>query len=302
MTADDTPSEHGRAGAVLHGSSEALVPFPAEWKGERPRTPTWVVVFCVVLVAASLLLLPLALKDRDVRGIGLCLSVGGLFGLMGVVSVADRRWPGRRRAAVRATSRGLCFPYRALLWRALVGATVSGLPATGFLLWVAFTDDDVSRRGREMMLIGPVLLVYLVITAWNLATGRLRRGYVLLDEVGVRHRSWGASCTMPWDVVRSVHVRHIPVKGAFPEIVVEHREGLRATFERRARWIGVKAPRSLPDLVVRATDVDGDAALLAHAAAYYFEHPDHRVELGDERALRRVLEGRAVVQDLGPGW
>lgn len=282
----------------LASEDEALVPFPPEWEGGASRGPWWMVPLTSVLVALGLLLVPVAAVEGDLRFMGLSVLVLMLFCSLLVLQVAGRRWPGRRRPVVESAGVGVRFPYRRMLWHAMVGSVVVGLPAVVLLLWLVFTDPDPSRRTHEMMVVGPVLLAYLGLAAWNLATGRLRHGHVLLDEGGVTHRSWGARAHIAWEDVRTVRAQLLPVAKARPEVVVQHRDGRTATYEKRARWLGLKV-RGLPDLVIEAFPVAGDAALLAHAIAFYADHPELRPELGDDRALRRVRAGQAVVPDLG---
>ena len=79
-------------------------------------------------------------------------------------------------------------------------------------------------------------------------------------------------------------------------IQVVARKGRSVSRRVRARGFAFPARGNehLPRMLVPAIWLEGDAALLAHAVAWYARHPERRDELVDDRAYLRVVAGQAV--------
>lgn len=278
------------------GAAEDPVPFPPAWSRARPAVPWGLVAFsaALVVVLAFSTLGGLSAGNPWVAA-GSALGTA-FFAAMSWAGVRSRRWPGRRRPAVELVAGGgLRFPYSRFAWWVMVGLVVGVVPFALAVLVAAWTDPDPSRRTQLMRFVGPVLVGYALVFAWSLATRRIRRGAVLLTPQGVTHEAWGETFSLRWADVEDVSALVLKGGKLGPAIRVSVRAGQTATHEVRSRTIGSPSRQDLPHLTVRADQVQGDAALLAHAVAFYAARPEHRAELEDGRALERVLEGRVVV-------
>lgn len=284
------------------GDLAAKVPFPGEWEGAPPSVSRPLVASCVVVGGFAALATVAFVSEGHLSGAVLATLLTLLFLAFVVVGVRARRWPGRRVPSVEITEHGgLRFPYSRLSWHVTVGMLLGSVPFLGVIVWVVATDADPSRRQQVIAVLAPILIILTVVHARDLATGRIRRGEVVLAAEGVTHRTWGARFHLGWTDVAYAVAEGPSSTRQVPGIRLGVRPGQSASYERCAVVFGSPAHRDLPDLVVRADLVEGDAALLAHAVVFYALHPQHRAELGDGRALGRVLDGRAVVPQVSRG-
>lgn len=283
------------------GPTANPVPFPPVWSRARPSVSWGLVAFSAALavVLAFATLGGLSVGNPWVA-VGCALGTA-FFVATSWAGLRSRRWPGRRRPVVERVDGGLRFPYSAFAWRTMVALVVGVVPFALAVLVAAWTDPDPSRRTQLMKFAGPVLVAYALVFAWSLARRRIRRGAVLLTPQGVTHEAWAETFSVRWADVEEVSAVVLTGGNLGPAIRVSVRPGHAATHEVRSRTIGSPSRQDLPHLTVRADQVQGDAALLAHALAFYATGPEHRAELGDGRALERVLEGRVVTQGLTQG-
>ncbi|GGD14423.1 hypothetical protein [Nocardioides daphniae] len=286
---------------AVHDKTDALVPFPVAWVDAPPTVSRRLVLGSGVgALLGGLGAVALLLDGEYPLGFTTAL-IAAFFGASAHISSRAWRWPGRRRPLVDSVDGiGLRFRAGAGGWRFTVGAMVAGVPFGVALGWAAYHDPTPTGRTWVALVNSPILLGWCLFQLWNVATGCLRRGEVLLTPEGVTYSAWGDRFSLPWDRAARVDAELSPGLGrrAAPGVRVTRRPGFCTSHERTARGFSSTATSHLPDLVVRADQVEGDPALLAHALAFYATHHELLEELGDARALERVRSGRAVAPHL----
>lgn len=278
-------------------SEVATVPFPVAWADSRPKSQWWVVPIAAILVPVLALGGPVLVVDGQVA-LGVAVTTTSLLLLgIAVVDVRKRRWPGRRVPTAEVTDGGVCFLFSRFTWSCIVAAAVGAIPFGVGVLVAVYTDPDPSSRTQTMKFIAPLLAAVTVLFAGEVLTRRIRRGRVLLTPAGVVLETWSDRFEVAWsDVDEVVAVDLGPRLGAGIRIRV--RPGRTAAHSKRALTLKSPTVHHLPDLAVLAPQLQGDPALVAHTLAHYAAHPEHRDELGDARALDRVLSGRLAVDQL----
>ena len=262
----------------------------------------WLTDLSVAIAVVALLGGTAALAAGEVR-LGTTTALLGLgFGVGARAGVRSRRWPGHRVPTVGLVqSAGLRFRYSRAAWRTFVGVIVGGAIFAPVLSLQVYTSDDLSARTQTMKFIAPGLVAYAALQLWNVTSGRIRRGEVVVTPEGVTHQTWTGRFHLLWDDVECAMVEEFSATRQGPGIRLRARPERSATHRQTAVALGSPAAHELPDLAIRADQIEGDAALLAHMLVFYAQHPELRDELEDDRALRRALEGRAVVPELSAG-
>lgn len=286
------------------GSHAALpaVPFPGAWVGARPRVAAWLPVFTALLTVVLAIGATGAVSAGSWLVAGACALLVLFFATTTRAGLRARRWPGRRVPVVeQVDGSGLRFPYSRFAWRVMAGIVVGALPFAVLVLVAVYTQDELTRLTQVLRVLAPVLVAYAALQVWNLATGRTARGEVVISTDGVTHQTWTGEFRLGWDDVDHVWAEELSATGQGPGVRLVARSGRAAAHRATAVGLGSPATRDLPDLTIRADQVEGDPALLAHVLAFYARHPEHRPELGDERALRRASQGRAVDPELTRG-
>lgn len=281
-------------------SGLATVPFPSAWTQRRPRAQWWVAPLAVLLVPLLALGGPVLVVDGQVA-LGVAVTASSLFLLgIAVADVRRRRWPGRRVATVGVVDGGVSFPFSSFTWRCIVAAGVGAVPFGVGVLVAVYTDPDPSSRTQTMKFVAPLLAVATVIFAGEILTRRIRRGQVLLTPEGVVHETWSDRFEVSWSDVEEVAAVDLgPRLGA--GIRISMRPGRTAAHTKRAHTLKSPTLHHLPDMTVLAQQLQGDPALAAHTLAHYAAHPGARDELGNGRALDRVLDGGVVMPQLDDG-
>lgn len=282
------------------GAGQVSVPWPQAWATRASLGLVLLLPVALVAALGGFALAFVALDDGDRRGVALGLAVGAAFALAVVIGVRSLRWGRRRPAVVTAPGgTGLCFPFSRVTWWSFVALVVVGPVAAA----AALVADLGQPGGRPSPLAGVGAVVGLVcLVHWfNLATGRLRRGHLVLDAAGITLRTWADEYRMAWPAGRALTRASEDLATPGPVMRVRATDAAPVVHRVVAPLLGSATTRHLPDLLTRADTFAGDAAVVAHAVAFYRRHPEHRHELSTDAALGRVLEGRAVVPTLDPG-
>lgn len=202
--------------------------------------------------------------------------------------IADVSWRlGQRTPGVgMAEGGGLCFRWRraqqVTLLVVFVHLGVAGLWG-GVQLVLGSGPRGVEWWALLAVAGGCGFMGLLQSVAW--VSRGLPRGEVRVDAAGVTCRSWVREFHLAWAEMAATDdggARVVPLS----------LRGIRAVEvqSRCSRWFS--RPHSLR---LMPTSLESDPLSFVHALAWYAAHPEHREELGDGRALARVLEGRAVV-------
>lgn len=270
-----------------------VAPMPPAWAGASRAGSYALAAFGIVVALGTLVLNVPELSPAD---LGAAPSV--LFALVPLAvagGALERAMRPRDRAPSVETvdGRGVRFRHRSRAWQAEVAFYVSLLPMPVSFLAIGtagFLAEGLTTRTVFALclgLSGAAAVGYVLVC---IAAGRIRRGEVTITDEGVTHRTSTDESRLSWDDVAGVEA--VDEKG--PRLKLLALPGRTASRTEHARFVGPDTKRDLPDLVVDATLVEGDAALLAHAVAWYFSHPDARAELRSDAALRRVRAGEAV--------
>lgn len=275
------------------------VPYPQQWREHSTLGMTCVLAVAVLFVVSAVALLVASLADREWVGALMSVAVAVFFSLVGLAAWASVRWRRARPVVVEAPEgAGLLFPFSRPLWWFAAGIWIVIPPvvAAGMALDLGDSGGRVSLRTLVAAAVGLLALVQ----CFNLVTGRLRRGHLLLEADGITLRTWGDEYRMAWPAGRAKEAGPPATAAKGPTLRIRS-TGTDTQHDSLAALMGSAASRHLPDLVLRADALEGDAAVVAHAVAYYRRHPEHRSELTTDAALRRVLSGRAVVPRIDPG-
>lgn len=223
-----------------------------------------------------------------------CVILGGGI-LWTWLLVADVSWRlGQRTPGVEmAEGGGLCFRWRRAQ-QVILLMVLAHLGAAGLWGWVQLVLGSGPRGAEWWVLLavagGCGFLGLLQSVAW--VSRGLPRGEVRVDAAGVTCQAWVREFHLAWAEMAATDdggARVMPLS----------MRGIRGVDvqSRCRRWFS--RPHSL---LLRPTSLESDPLFFVHVLAWYAAHPEHREELGDGRALARVLEGRAVVsQFVGKG-
>lgn len=188
-------------------------------------------------------------------------------------------------------------------WQAACVLGLVSLAVLGTLISVQVSREDAPGSGAVALYVGSSLTWFAA--AWLMVPvllGRARNGGVRITVDGVALHSWGTTLCLRWDdVLPSSDERPntvTTVGGGGPAVKVVAAPGRTAQFDAGPSRYRTYASRSLPDLAVPVIDLAGNASVLAHAVAFYAEHPELRDELADDRARERVTAGRALAEHL----
>lgn len=279
---------------------QVSVPWPEAWRGKPALALVLALPVSLLFALGGFALAWVAVRDRDWGGVTLATGVAAFFALATLIGGRSLIWRRRRPAVVTAPEgAGLLFPFGRGLWWGAAGVWIVLAPAMAGTVAVDLADSGGQVTLRTVVAVGVGLLG--LFHWFNLATGRMRRGYLMLDAEGITLRTWAHEFRMPWPAKRARAGASPAPAGSGPTLRIRGSADSPTTHRVVAPLLGSAATRHLPDLVTRADVFASDAAVVAHAIAFYRRHPEHRHELTTDAALVRVLEGRAIVARLNPG-
>jgi hypothetical protein len=138
-----------------------------------------------------------------------------------------------------------------------------------------------------------ILLVLALLLLWFLAvllTGG--SGRVVLTATGIHQHGVTVAQTVPWETVLDVVPTWV---GGVPTIQLKAIPDARNRITPASPLIRRRARDDSPFMAVRTHWLAGDPTLLFHALGHYYQHPDHRSELGTNAGLERIIRGQATI-------
>ena len=289
---------------------ETVLPLPGVWR-LGPGANFWAVFIVAPLLSLFLSAgVVVGVIDGSVDHLSwACAACAAALSVWWAMFVWLVRWKRRRRPVLElAGAGGLLWRESRFHWMLVVIATWSVMLMGLLFAWAIWIESG-KDASEEKLLLGSLV----ALGAWcawgvvSIAVGRALPGEVRLTEQGVAYRRRVRTSRVAWDelhVGRGNHADAILPSLEWEYTVIRVRR--RRDETRRSL---LPTPRPEQHLVVRhalerrpitllVDRLDGDPVQLLHALAWYAQHPEHRDELADGRALARVSQGRAVVAEL----
>ncbi|MCM6772761.1 hypothetical protein NDR87_06135 [Nocardia sp. CDC159] len=283
-----------------------LLPWAAEWGGQRPRgNLVFAAVFVVLLLIFSI---PFAIDaanqgnmGRTVFGAAIFLvALTSLIAVVPILRVRRKKLPRDiETSATVDSSRGVRVFYLSSWRRALILWLTAG---TLFLLirgWLFFKQlsDDSEGSARSQLSAGGLVIVVIVlgmiaVLGWYLFSSRHRRGFVALTADGVVQRLGHTVKRLPWS----------EIGGAFPGVLsnvhvvdIVPVPGHKVNVDSGKSWLDNMQRGSLEKSIqVPAWVLGMDPALFLYLVRFYWQHPEARQELATEAVVNRMRSGELL--------
>jgi hypothetical protein len=271
------------------------LPTPAEWPGGSGRRYVAALVFVLVLALACV---PIGFGFVAIGhpgGLKYAALFAALLLLTGSYTYVTRVRPLHRETDV-AIGRHDGAPATELRYSRAAFVIVVGVMTCVTAIF-AFASVDYFLAGDEVtapQLAGTLFGMAALFCASflvSVATGRLRRGRVVLSQRGIHQRGRAFSSFLPWEAIAGAKAAY---DGLTPQILVIGYTN--APWEKRQYsrlWRLDKLP-PVPMIAIDCTAFALDHNLIYHLVKFYVGNPATRHELGTDAGLHRARTGAFV--------